>query len=250
MLSQPQQWCLKSPDTFAKKSLILAGLEPAIPWFVVRCLVHWATGPLTLSLGHGKTQVWQHCNQSWNSRFSSYIPRQLALLSRLWEKVVFTCFLKGSSDFDIFLSLVVVQVWIVFNTIHSIHTRYTLWKIFCFQLVTRAFFPQCHKKAEPWVIRTAQTKVTTKSHILTQLWHIFDTIFRRVWHNFHASIMLTFILGVLACSHDASFSSRPPEYAGKSCHFYLGPHAKPLSGVTMLWHDLHQQQEKSNDTIQ
>ena len=28
-----------------KKSLILAGLEPAIPCFVVRCLIHWATGP-------------------------------------------------------------------------------------------------------------------------------------------------------------------------------------------------------------
>ena len=27
------------------KSLILAGLEPAIPCFVVRCLIHWATGP-------------------------------------------------------------------------------------------------------------------------------------------------------------------------------------------------------------
>ena len=27
------------------KGLILAGLEPAIPWFVVRCLVHWATRP-------------------------------------------------------------------------------------------------------------------------------------------------------------------------------------------------------------
>ena len=100
------------------------------------------------------------------------------------------------------------------------------------------------QKVEPWVIRTAQTKVTTKFHILTQLWHIFEIIFRRVWHNFHATIILTFILGVLACSHDASFSSRLPEYAGKSCHFYLGPHAKPLSGVTVFWHDLHQQQEK------
>ena len=30
------------------KSLILAGLEPAIPWFVVRCLIHWATGPHTI----------------------------------------------------------------------------------------------------------------------------------------------------------------------------------------------------------
>ena len=28
-----------------EKVLILAGLEPAIPWFVVRCLIHWATGP-------------------------------------------------------------------------------------------------------------------------------------------------------------------------------------------------------------
>ena len=45
---------IASTDTSAKKSLIQAGLEPAIPWFVVRCLVHWVTGPLTLSLGHGK----------------------------------------------------------------------------------------------------------------------------------------------------------------------------------------------------
>ena len=37
-----------------QKNLILAGLEPAIPWFVVRCLVHWATGPLILSLSTGK----------------------------------------------------------------------------------------------------------------------------------------------------------------------------------------------------
>ena len=27
------------------KILTLAGLEPAIPWFVVRCLIRWATGP-------------------------------------------------------------------------------------------------------------------------------------------------------------------------------------------------------------
>ena len=31
-----------------EKVLILAGLEPAIPWFVVRCLIHWATGPYTM----------------------------------------------------------------------------------------------------------------------------------------------------------------------------------------------------------
>ena len=77
------QWCLKSPDIFAKKSLILAGLEPAIPWFVVRCLVHWATGPLTLSLEQGKTQVWQHCNQNWNNRFSSY--RQAGRNAPIWN---------------------------------------------------------------------------------------------------------------------------------------------------------------------
>ena len=27
------------------ENLTLAGLEPAIPWFVVRCLIRWATGP-------------------------------------------------------------------------------------------------------------------------------------------------------------------------------------------------------------
>ena len=27
---------------------ILPGLEPGIPWFVVRCLIHWATGPKML----------------------------------------------------------------------------------------------------------------------------------------------------------------------------------------------------------
>ena len=31
-----------------KRCLILAGLEPAIPWFVVRCLIHWATRPVLL----------------------------------------------------------------------------------------------------------------------------------------------------------------------------------------------------------
>ena len=31
-----------------KKISTLAGLEPAIPWFVVRCLIRWATGPLPL----------------------------------------------------------------------------------------------------------------------------------------------------------------------------------------------------------
>ena len=28
--------------------MTLAGLEPAIPWFVVRCLIRWATRPVTL----------------------------------------------------------------------------------------------------------------------------------------------------------------------------------------------------------
>ena len=27
------------------KNTTLPGLEPGIPWFVVRCLIHWATGP-------------------------------------------------------------------------------------------------------------------------------------------------------------------------------------------------------------
>ena len=31
------------------KMLTLAGLEPAIPWFVVRCLIHWATGPVAVN---------------------------------------------------------------------------------------------------------------------------------------------------------------------------------------------------------
>ena len=29
---------------------ILPGLEPGIPWFVVRCLIHWATGPVSIFL--------------------------------------------------------------------------------------------------------------------------------------------------------------------------------------------------------
>ena len=33
-----------------KKILTLAGFEPAIPWFVVRCLIRWATGPLLLHI--------------------------------------------------------------------------------------------------------------------------------------------------------------------------------------------------------
>ncbi len=30
-----------------RKKTTLPGLEPGIPWFVVRCLIHWATGPHT-----------------------------------------------------------------------------------------------------------------------------------------------------------------------------------------------------------
>ena len=46
-LSQKWEECLVS---FVRKSflLTLAGFEPAIPWFVVRCLIHWATGPKKL----------------------------------------------------------------------------------------------------------------------------------------------------------------------------------------------------------
>ena len=44
-----------------KGFLILAGLEPAIPWFVVRCLIHWATGPLL-----------QHCASTAN--FPDQVP--------------------------------------------------------------------------------------------------------------------------------------------------------------------------------
>ena len=35
---------------FDKMFSILPGLEPGIPWFVVRCLIHWATGPLAYSI--------------------------------------------------------------------------------------------------------------------------------------------------------------------------------------------------------
>ena len=30
---------------YRTKTSTLPGLEPGIPWFVVRCLIHWATGP-------------------------------------------------------------------------------------------------------------------------------------------------------------------------------------------------------------
>ena len=46
--SKCSEWTLKSLEN--KKFVILAGLEPAIPWFVVRCLIRWATGPLLLHI--------------------------------------------------------------------------------------------------------------------------------------------------------------------------------------------------------
>ena len=41
------------------KILTLAGLEPAIPWFVVRCLIRWATGPLAV-------YSFKYHNLNWN----------------------------------------------------------------------------------------------------------------------------------------------------------------------------------------
>ena len=38
-------WCDTSFVVGWSKLPILPGLEPGIPWFVVRCLIHWATGP-------------------------------------------------------------------------------------------------------------------------------------------------------------------------------------------------------------
>ena len=45
--SSPPGGAIFSPSEiiFGGKNLTLAGLEPAIPWFVVRCLIRWATGP-------------------------------------------------------------------------------------------------------------------------------------------------------------------------------------------------------------
>jgi hypothetical protein len=36
-----------------------AGLEPAIPGSVGRCLIHWATGPLAICKGYWCVCVWQ-----------------------------------------------------------------------------------------------------------------------------------------------------------------------------------------------
>ena len=44
------------------KSLILAGLEPAIPWFVVRCLIRWATGPQVAIILILSTLMLSSCN--------------------------------------------------------------------------------------------------------------------------------------------------------------------------------------------
>ena len=44
------------------KSLILAGLEPAIPWFVVRCLIRWATGPRVATIIILSTLMLDSCN--------------------------------------------------------------------------------------------------------------------------------------------------------------------------------------------
>ena len=42
------------------KRLTLAGLEPAIPWFVVRCLIRWATGPFYFS--NVRLRILRPCN--------------------------------------------------------------------------------------------------------------------------------------------------------------------------------------------
>ena len=66
-----------------EKILTLAGLEPAIPWFVVRCLIRWATGPdrkkghnLPNWLGQLPQPAWQ-CGQlrSWQAVPWSRGPR-------------------------------------------------------------------------------------------------------------------------------------------------------------------------------
>ena len=45
-----------------EKVLILAGLEPAIPWFVVRCLIHWATRPSLVKTLFVLVFFWTSCN--------------------------------------------------------------------------------------------------------------------------------------------------------------------------------------------
>ena len=49
-----------------QKVLILAGLEPAIPWFVVRCLIHWATRPYTRDAALSCSSISPICNMKCN----------------------------------------------------------------------------------------------------------------------------------------------------------------------------------------
>ena len=80
--------------------LILAGLEPAIPWFVVRCLIHWATGPdlvepplsfsfitpifnMQYSLGHIATLIDTTASINWiNTRASVWLRLSILSLMR------------------------------------------------------------------------------------------------------------------------------------------------------------------------
>ena len=55
-------------NIFDENFLILAGLEPAIPWFVVRCLIHWATGPYIHVSLLCCTFFSTHCNTHCNLR--------------------------------------------------------------------------------------------------------------------------------------------------------------------------------------
>ena len=71
-------WCKSSWDSciscgliFGRSKLpILPGLEPGIPWFVVRCLIHWATRPcqvrdfMTGVEGVTRVTLWSPCRRS------------------------------------------------------------------------------------------------------------------------------------------------------------------------------------------
>ena len=71
------------------KVLILAGLEPAIPWFVVRCLIHWATGPHVIKPLPFYNSISPFCNMQRNIHWCHHYVRKTSKLIRQSVIIVF-----------------------------------------------------------------------------------------------------------------------------------------------------------------
>ena len=51
VIHMPGDYLRPSMPSWSTRRMTPAGLEPAIPGSVGRCLIHWATGPMGMSLG-------------------------------------------------------------------------------------------------------------------------------------------------------------------------------------------------------